>query len=217
MSLDLKEFIEIDWFKRTSTLADNLGIPLSNRFAMLLNAPKSPAFQKNGWLEIQVLSADCPDLSLEMGSQELNGTQRYFAKGRSDGDLQVTFLETPDLSLRRFFFAWMSVALKVDKDGSTRRGYLEEYVASELKIAPLDFEGKAHYADRFIDAFPYKIADINYNYGASNEMIKTVVYFKYRVHDVVGMDNDDNYHFIAKGQDTRKEWAGYTPRGQTKG
>lgn len=198
--IDLSTFLNIDAYKNNSTLSDNLGVPLLNRYVCLLNAPtqSSGIFSKNGWLELQVLSVDCPALTVDFAEFELNGVKRFYGKGLTHDDLQITFLETPDLSLRRFFYAWQSLAVKASSTEGTTRLYQDQFTCKELKIAPLDFEGKAYYADRFIGAFPTRIADINYNYGTSGEMLKTIVTFKYEFHDVVAMDNSDSYHFSVK-------------------
>jgi len=196
--VNLSAFLDINKYKNNSTLSDNLGLPFVNRYICLLNAPSktSGEFSNNGWLEMQVLSVDCPSLGVDFGEMEMDGVRRFYSKTTANDDLQITFLETPDLSLRRFFYAWLNLAVRTDNQGnSTRRLYQDQYTCKELKVAPLDFEGKAYYADRFLQTFPYKIQDINYNYGTSNEIIKTTVSFKYVFHDIVSMTNKDGYHF----------------------
>lgn len=207
MAIDLSQFMDVDWVKTQSTLADNLGIPLTNRFACLLNAPAGDAtLKKNGWLEIQVIGVDCPNISIDSAELELNGLRRFYFKGRTDGDLTITFLESSDLVLRRFFYEWIKQAVDIDFTGGVKRHYMSEFAASDIIVAPLDFEGKAHYGDRFIKIFPVNIHDITYNYGTNNDIIKTAVTFKYMFHQVASMTNGiDGKHFTATSSDLKNE------------
>lgn len=194
-----QQFLNIDLIKNQSSIADNLGIPTLNRFVCLLNAPpKNSLLSDNGFLEFQVIRVDCPNIGIEPGSElELNGVRRFWFKGRNDADLSVTFLETPDLVLRRFFFAWMQLAVNVSSEGALR-GYLEEYIAKEFLIFPLDQSGRGHYNDKFINIFPYDINSINYDYGRDNEIIETTVKFKYMFHYINKINQSDNYHWSTK-------------------
>lgn len=211
MPMDFKNFLDIDWVAEQSTLANNLGIPLSNRFVCLLNAPKiltdgavntqGAQLSKNGWLEIQVISVDCPDISLESAELELDGKKRFYFKGRSDGDLTIGFLESPDLIVRRFFYTWMQYALDVQDKGKVVRHYMNEFTASDMIVAPLDFNGQAHYGDRFLKVFPVKINSLQYNYSNDNDVIKTEVTFKYVIHRVVSMPGMDDVGHRAYSKD----------------
>lgn len=188
-SMDLKQFLDIDQFINNTTLSDNLGVPLVNRFVCLLNAPKFGGdSDKNGWLEFQVLSVDCPGISIETNTMDLNGVQRFNFKGRSYDDLMITFMETSELTLRNFFFQWMNKAVNVT-DSGVKRSYLNDIVASNFVVAPLDFKGVVRRVDRFEKVFPIKIQDINYNYGTAGEMVKTTVTFKYMFHRIDNIDS----------------------------
>ena len=214
---NLLHFLNVDWIKYQSTLSDSQGIPLINRWVCLLNAPKGGNFSKNGWLELQVLSADVPNFGINSEELELNGARRMYFKNRNDAELGITFLETPDLLLRRFFFAWMQLAVDIDQHG-TLRHYMEEYMPkpSEFLIFPLDYKGNATYCDRFINVFPYDISGISYNYAQAGEVIKTTVKFKYMFHYMTEIQNSDAYH-VSEGKknvssrtapDMSSEWSG---------
>ena len=77
-----QQFLNTDIIKYQSSIADNLGIPTLNRFVCLLNAPPSAApLSDNGFLEFQVIRVDCPNISIEPGSElELNGVRRFWLK-----------------------------------------------------------------------------------------------------------------------------------------
>lgn len=215
----LLHWLSVDWIKNNSTLADNKGIPLINRFICLLNAPvdknKNGIFSKNGWLELQVLSVDVPNFAINSVEQELNGVRRMYFKERGDGDLGITFLDTPDLLLRRFFYAWLQLAIDISEAG-VKRSYMNEYMPSpaEFLILPLDFAGIPRYGDRFINVFPVDISGIQYNYAEAGEVIKTTVKFKYMFHYLTPWDDSKSYHVSSKtsrdrgNPDMSSEWIG---------
>lgn len=196
---DYSQFLDIDLIKNQSSIADNLGIPTLNRFACLLNAPPGYAyFKNNGWLEFQVLDVNCPSIALQEGqSIELNGVKRYYFMGRNDSDLEITFLETPDLLLRRFFYNWINLAANVSSAGVIRR-YLNEYTCKEIVIFPLDYAGRGYFADKFVNVFPYDISANTYSYGRAGDILKTTVKFKSMFHHMVKLQDSDNYHWATQ-------------------
>jgi hypothetical protein len=202
-------WLDADWIKENSTLSDGQGLPFTNRFVCLLNAPKTSELKTNGWLELQVLSADVPNFNIEPTEIELNGARRFYFKGRGDGELGITFLDTPDLLLRRFFFAWMQRAISVDEVKGVSRGYMNEYMPnpSEFVIFPLDYKGNARYADRFTNVFPYDISGIQYNYAQAGEVIKTTVKFKYMYHYLTQIQDSVPYH-LAESSDYQRTFTG---------
>ena len=214
---DLLHFLNIDWIKHQSTLSDSQGLPFVNRWVCLLNAPKGGSFSSNGWLELQVLSADVPNFGINPEELELNGTRRMYFKNRNDSELGITFLETPDLLLRRFFYAWMQMAIDVSEGGGVLRHYMNQYMPnpSEFLIFPLDYAGNARYCDRFINIFPYDVSGIQYNYAQAGEIIKTTVKFKYMYHHLTELSSHDAYHVsegkkqpdARTGPDMRSEWS----------
>jgi hypothetical protein len=201
-------FINIEEFKEKSTISDHHGLPLANRFACLLNAPHKAEFKNNGWLEFQVASVELPSITIDPQELELNGARRFFFKGRTDGDLSITFYETPDLLLRRFFFSWMQEAVQVTEKGVVRH-YMEEYMPkpSEFLVFPLNYNGDAYYADRFVNVFPYDISGHSYNYSRAGEIIQTTVKFKYMFHNITEIEKSANYHITTTGaRDSRSQW-----------
>lgn len=208
---NLLHWLSVDWAKNHSTLNNGLGIPLANRFACFLNAPKpnedtkdAELFQHNGWLEMQVISADVPNFSIEPVEQELNGTRRFYFKGRADADLGITFLESPSLVMRRFFYNWMQMAIDISSQDGVYRQYMEDYMPtpSEFILFPLDFSGRATYCDRFINVFPYDISGISYNFAEAGEVVKTTVKFKYMYHYMTPLNNSESYHIASKKSTT---------------
>lgn len=186
-------WLTVEWAKAKSSLADNTGIPLINRFCCYLNAPTT--LGKNGWLEMQVLSVDVPNIGIDPVEQELNGVKRYYFKGRNDADLGITFLETPSLKLRKFFFQWLQLAINISDSGVVRN-YMQDYMPTpcDFFIFPLNFEGKGVNCDRFTNVFPYDISSISYNLGEPNEVIKTTVKFKYMYHHITSLKSTSSGH-----------------------
>ncbi len=198
---DYSNFLDIERIKLESSISDNLGLPFINRFACFLNGPEVSytEFKSNGWLEFQVMDVTCSNFTLKSGSDyELNGARRYYFQGRDDSDLEITFLDTSDLLIRRFFFWWLNLAADVTEYGVTRR-YMSEYVSKEFLVVPLDYRGYGYYADKFTEIFPYDISSITYSYGRNNDILKTTVKFKYMYHYLVKIHSSDNYHIETKG------------------
>jgi len=187
-------WLNADWIKENSSIGDNQGLPFTDRFVCLLNAPKGN-LRKNGWLELQVMSVELPSFNIEPSELELNGARRFYFTKRGDTELSITFLETPDLLLRRFFYSWMQLAIDVSDNGVTR-GYMSDYmpIPSEFVIFPVDFNGTARYADRFVNVFPYDISSISYNFAQAGELLKTTVKFKYMYHYLTSIMDSTPYH-----------------------
>lgn len=180
MAKDFNKYLNIEYFKSNSSLYDNLGIPLTNRYACLLTPP--PNLSNSASLDFQVLEVNCPSISLETGVMQLNGVNRYYFKSREHDDLSITFLETSDLLLRDYFYQWIALGVDINDTGGVSRGYLEDITAPSFSIMPLDQTGRATKSDIFESVFPTRIQDINYNYSTSGDIIKTVVTFKYLFH-----------------------------------
>lgn len=192
---DYLHWLDSDWIAENSTISDNQGLPFTDRFVCLLNAPKGE-LTRNGWLELQVLSVEVPNINIDPIEIELNGARRFYFKGRGDSELSITFLETPDLLLRRFFYAWIQMAIDISEDGGVKRSYMSDYmpVPSEFIIFPLNYKGTARWADRFINIFPFDISGISFNFGQSGEVLKTTVKFKYMYHHITDIRNSKPYH-----------------------
>lgn len=193
-------WLDSDWIKENSTISDNQGLPFTDRFVCLLNAPKGET-GKNGWLELQVMSVELPNFGIDPTDLELNGAKRMYFKSRNDSELSITFLETPDLLLRRFFYNWMQKAIDISETKGVKRGYMSEYMPSpsEFVIFPLDYNGMARWADRFVNIFPYDISGVSYNYSQAGELLKTTIKFKYMYHYITEITNSTPYH---QSQDT---------------
>jgi hypothetical protein len=187
-------WLNADWIKENSSIGDNQGLPFTDRFVCLLNAPKGE-LSKNGWLELQVMNVEVPSFNIDPTEIELNGARRFYFKSRGDSEMSITFLETPDLLLRRFFYAWMQKAIDISDKG-VKRGYMSEYmpIPSEFVIFPLNYKGTARYADRFVNVFPYDISGISFNYGQAGEILKTTVKFKYMFHYITSIMDSTPYH-----------------------
>lgn len=187
-------WLNADWIKENSSIGDNQGLPFTDRFVCLLNAPKGK-LRKNGWLELQVMSVELPSFNIDPAELELNGARRFYFTKRGDTELSITFLETPDLLLRRFFYTWMQLAIDASENG-VKRGYMSDYMPSpsEFVIFPVDFKGTASYADRFVNVFPYDISSISYNFAQAGELLKTTVKFKYMYHYLTSIMDSTPYH-----------------------
>lgn len=175
------QWLDINWVKENSSISNNLGLPFTDRFMCLLNIENDEGVTP-GWLALQALSIEVPSFGIEPVEHELNGARRIYFKGRTDSEMSITFLERPDLPLRRFFYNWMQRAIEVNHMTGVTRNYMETYICPNFFIFPLDYIGKATYSDSFMNVVPYEISGISYNYSQAGEVLKTVVKFKYMYH-----------------------------------
>jgi hypothetical protein len=184
-------FTNVGTFSERSTLNDQHGLLRQNRFVVLLNAPTAfDKFKGNGWLEWQVLNFNCPNITMDVDSMEVNGWSHYYLKGRSDSEFEITFLESSDLILRYFFFEWMKAGFN---HVTGRRNYISEVQAHEMKIAPLNYKGDAVRADCFYGVFPIDVNSLDYDVTTEDTMLKTTVKFKYIFHTVEDMKGSTNH------------------------
>jgi hypothetical protein len=151
------------------------GLPFINRFACELFVP---GLDLTG-IPFQVLSADVPTFAFSSNDTELFGQNRFNFKSREDGDLGITFMETPSLRMRLAFYQWMNDFLQVNNNGTVTRSYPDSQ--ANMIIYPIDSFGNSKIVDRFIGVVPYEISGIPYTYS-DTELIKTTVKFKYKYH-----------------------------------
>jgi hypothetical protein len=178
---NFSKYIDIDQFLLTANLND--GLPFINRFVCRLTKGKDPTNTEK--FIFHVLSCDVPNIAIGVSESDLFGERRYTFTKREDGDLGITYLETPNLMMRLFFNNWMKMALDVTHEGRTIRQYPDKVTqGSTIEVFPLDNMGNAIICDVFKDLVPYDISSISYTY-ADTEVIKTTVKFKYKFHHLL--------------------------------
>lgn len=163
------------------------GLLRTNRFVVgVYPGPGGFKFSSNmhETLLWNAMSVSCPGVDVEFGEGELNGIRRSYMKTRADSDLEISFLDTPDMTIRRFFESWISHGVYITGDGrNVRRRYITKLYGT-ITVAPLTAMGNTYYQDSFSLAFPYSINNIEYNMANDNEVHKTTVKFKYTIHRI---------------------------------
>ena len=198
--IDLRRYASNSNFWNNSTLQDKYGILRQSRFVCLLNAPEKLAGQfkdlkGNGWLEWQVLAVSCPDVMISTQEMEINGWPRYYLETRRDADLSITFMESSNLIVRTFFYAWMNAGYNQIK---MHRNYIEDVEAKEMKIIPITHDNRGVRADVFRGVFPYQINNLDYNMESGEGILKTEVKFKYLFHTLENINSSEEDHEILK-------------------
>lgn len=176
------EFVNIDTFIARSFIGTSKkGLLRSNRFLVELHTPKgfSPKGVGVTDLSFNAMQVGCPTISVETGGMEINSWMQWYYKTRNDSDLSITFLETPDLKVRSFFESWINYGYD---NAKRKRRYIDEIVAAYFKVWPLDAMGNRSKCDVFTEVFPFEVNSLEYNVGDENNILKTEVKFKFKLH-----------------------------------
>jgi len=177
-------FVDIDAFLDNSILNDsknNSGVLRLNRFfGVIEGVPKG---EGGGQLAWNIFKVDCPSLSLEVESREVDMAPRIYFKNYRYDDLAISYIESSELLFRRFFSKWMRNVLD---PLSYTRNYYDNVKASTFDLYPINFEGKTFAYDRFHDLVPFDINSINYDMqDDGSSTVLTTVKFKYLRHEIL--------------------------------
>lgn len=185
-----KEFISIDNFISNSFVSRSKDLLRSNRFYIEFNKPVAKFSSEDDEYNIDsisdilsynALSVSCPDITVDVGEYEINAWRQFYLKTRLDGDLTITWLETSEYKIRRFFNAW----IKIGYNNVTRqRQYINTICAHSVKIFPLGPNGETTFCDRFETVFPFAINSLEYNVANDNTLLYTECRFKYKFHEL---------------------------------
>ena len=187
MAKDFSKHLDPSNFISSSSMQSPDGLTNKSRFLaeMSLKDPIDAFFESDELLRWNVLSASVPGVDMAVSSTIINQRPRYFGTERADQDVQLTFLESADMPMRRGFDKWIGMIW----DSFTGvRLYPDQYSIESLKVWSLSSFGEGVYYDEFQGVFPYNIADLDWD-TAGYETVPTVVKFKYRAH-VVREAND---------------------------
>lgn len=199
----MSDFLDIKYFFENSLIGYS-GLSSVNRFmcnfnkipldfineAKVINMAYPPSIDKT--LRLHVLDVTCPSINLSEGQNiELNGSKRFYFKERNDSDLKITFLDTPDLTVRTFFYSWIQAIANITTDKGVKRKYLNQYTAQSIELMPLNHYSNPIQGDYFENVCPFNIDMLNYSYER-HDIIKTSVEFKYMFHKI---SLDANYYF----------------------
>lgn len=143
----------------------------------------------NDALAWNAIEVSVPGVDMAVSQSIINQRPRFFGTERGDQDLQITFVESSDMPIRRAFDKWIS--LMWDPYTGLRK-YPDEYTVETLKVWSLSSTGHGTYFDEFQGIFPYNIADIDWNTGAF-DLMTTVVKFKFRAHGLRGDESDSKF------------------------
>ena len=182
MAKEFSQHLDPANFIASSSMKSPEGLSNKSRFLaeMTLKAPIDGFFEDIDLLRWNVLSASVPGVDIAMSSTIINQRPRYFGTERADQDVQLTFLESSDMPIRRGFDLWIGMIW----DSFTGvRLYPDDYSIESLKVWSLSPIGEGVYYDEFQGVFPYNIADLDWD-TAAYDTVPTVIKFKYRAHVV---------------------------------
>lgn len=179
------DYINVDAFVSKSFIGTNAGGLLRpNKFLVHVHPPEF-GLTTNNKLTSEILSYNaiafsCPPIEMDLGSYDYNSWYHWYFKRRVDVDLTIMFLESADLQIRRFFDKWIGLGFNNE---TRNRQYLED-LESTLELFPLDREGNKKFKITFLHSFPYKVDPLEFNVEDRDQILKTIVSFKYKIQKI---------------------------------
>lgn len=125
-------------------------------------------------LELLCDAATLPGRNIST-SEHPNGSQlKKYPYSYIEDDVTMTFLETSNYSIRKYFDKWMKNIIDTDK---YRVGYKNSF-AHDIKIRPLSRKGEHVYGVNLEQAFPTTLNAVDFSNGA-DEIVRITVTFAY--------------------------------------
>lgn len=193
---DVKKFLDTNEFVANSFIGTKKGLVRANRFYVEIIPPGNINFGTEG-LTSEVLAwnasmVNCSSLAMGVETRNINTVTRHYYKSRQDSDLNITFLESPDLPIRRFFSRWIRQGYDIN---TLRRGFPDE-LKGEVRVYPIGQDGQITAGDIFYEVVPTDIAAMDFSSFNDDVLIRTSVTFKFKWHDM-GTEN-----YIKKGAES---------------
>lgn len=127
-----------------------------------------------------IMKITCPGFKIGVDSKEVDMIPRYYFKNYEIDDLSISYLETSDLMMRKFFHNWLNKILNMH---SYDRKYFNDICANTFKIFPLNEHNLITSCDVFEEVVPYDINYIDFDVSEGGENLSlTTVKFKYVRH-----------------------------------
>lgn len=143
-------------------------------------------------LSFRASSVNAPGVFLETTAKRRAGTSHveFFPFSVGFNDLTVAFLCDDQGKIINLFKEWVNYIFPIDDEGGpsnyrvayrsqytstiTIRSYSEHASAEGNPIPTLEY--------KFFDAFPERVADVQFNWGSFNEILTQQIEFKYRTY-----------------------------------
>jgi hypothetical protein len=184
MPKDFKEQLLPGKFQSSGVPNNAFGVAHAYRFIVQMDLKgltelTNPEKDKEFWVNIS--EASVPGMNMTVEGSIINQRQRYHATERADQDLQLTFVESSDMPMRKLFCDWMSLIWNPD---TLSRAYPSTYSLDEITVWSFDKALQAHTGDVFKKCFPFNINDLDYKVD-TYDVVSTQVQFKYSAHTVI--------------------------------
>lgn len=175
---NIEKFIGSSFIKKSKT-----GLLRPNRFKVFISPPNKLSGGLSGEdITFNAVAVQNPEIEVSVKDLMLNNRRWSYYEERIDSDLMITFLETPDLKISRYFNEWIRLGFDVI---TKKRKFLKDIVGNSIKVVPLNADGTlSTHCHVFYEVFPFGIGDINYDFESENQIQKITVKFKYVVHDI---------------------------------
>lgn len=176
----MSDFTNINNFYTNSALISK-DILRQSRFKGILKSPSIPSLPEE-FLTWNLTKVKCSGFELGTGYKEVDMMPRYYIKNWVLDDLSISYLETSDMQIRKWFYQWMDNCLTTD---GYKRNYYDEVKSDLFTIEPLDGRGNSSTKEVFRDLVPFKIDSLEYDTSSSDDqLVHTTVFFKYLSHSI---------------------------------
>jgi len=160
--------------KLKSTIASRNGLARTNQFRVLL-----PTNIPGITLDMDTLDTLCENVNLP-GKQILTSNRvigmefQKVAYGYAVDDVSMTFMETSDMPIKKYFDAWRSTIL----DEVTQTvAYKVDYQRT-IKIFKMDNQNRSTYGVELLEAFPTTISSVVLG-NDDNQYVRTNIQISY--------------------------------------
>lgn len=134
-------------------------------------------------ITFSAVSANIPAVNLETFKLKrgTNSYNEWYPYNVNYGDLSIDFLGDGEGKILTLFNEWINKIYPI-ATGSANQfivPYKDEYVSPILTVKHFDPEGRTIAVYIFKDAFPERTGEINFNWGAFNDITTLNIEFKY--------------------------------------
>lgn len=178
-------FLSIESFISNSSILNRSDFLRGNRFEVRFYFKQGLDTEILRW---HAFAVNVSGIELQTEEMDIQEIKRYYLKNRTDDDLQISFLESADLKIRKFFYDYLDkYGLHFNATNQTyRRNFVDEYYISKIEVVPYFRDGKPSKTyDVFEKCLLYKISDLNFDLSNEDQLVRTDINFKFKFHKIV--------------------------------
>lgn len=153
------------------SLTKSKGVSRDNRFEC-----SGTALDSNWKIALMVQTVSLPGIQFHTGLYKNVGFAKKYINNVFYSDLSITFIDTADQYVRKWYDRWIDIIYTEENGGSI--AYKDTY-AKELQVIKKDRKGNTVDAYNFHKIYPINISDIALNTAGQNTASQLTVTFSY--------------------------------------